>query len=101
MEKPSIKLTVDAVVFRSSTDNQKQVLLVKRRNDPFKDQWAFPGGFGEPGETLEKAAIRELKEETGIKLTHMTQVQAFDDPDRDPRGRVITVAFYGELKDYL
>ncbi|HSP82892.1 MAG TPA: NUDIX hydrolase [Gillisia sp.] len=92
MAKQDIDLTVDAVVFSKSNDSLK-VLLIKRKNDPFKNQWALPGGFLEDYETLEKGAQRELEEETGIKTDNMEQVGIFATPGRDPRGRVISIAF--------
>ena len=92
MAKQDIDLTVDEVVFSKSNDSLK-VLLIKRKNDPFKNQWALPGGFLEDYETLEKGAQRELEEETGIKTDNMEQVGIFADPGRDPRGRVISIAF--------
>ena len=92
MAKQDIDLTVDAVVFSKNNDSLK-VLLIKRKNDPFKNQWALPGGFLEDYETLEKGAQRELEEETGIKTDNMEQVGIFATPGRDPRGRVISIAF--------
>lgn len=92
MAKQNIDLTVDAVVFSKNNDLLK-VLLIKRKNDPFKNQWALPGGFLEDHETLEKGTQRELEEETGIKTDNMRQVGIFADPGRDPRGRVISIAF--------
>lgn len=86
-------LTVDNVVF-SFNGTQLMVLLIKRLNDPFKNCWAFPGGFVEENETLEEAASRELYEETGIKAIHQFEINAFSAIDRDPRERVITVAYF-------
>jgi len=93
-----IALTVDAVVF-SKDPESLYVLLIQRKNPPFQGQWALPGGFVETDEPLDKAAMRELKEETGIELNHMTQVQAFGAPNRDPRQRVVTIAYYAETKN--
>lgn len=92
----NIKLTVDAVIF-SNDDQSDFVLLVKRKNDPFKGQWVLPGGFVEDGESLEDAARRELEEETSLKIKRLTQVKAYGDPGRDPRGHTVTVAFYGKV----
>ena len=75
-----------------------QVLLIRRKNTPFKGLWALPGGFLEMDETLETAALRELHEETDISNVQLTQIGAFGNPDRDPRGRVITVAYLGIAK---
>lgn len=85
-------VTVDNVVF-SFDGNHLNTLLIRRKNEPFKDCWAFPGGFLDENETLEDAARRELKEETGLTPKHFTEVGSFSDLDRDPRGRTITVAF--------
>ncbi len=92
----NIKLTVDAVIF-SKEDQADFVLLVKRKNAPFKGQWVFPGGFVEDGETLEEAARRELEEETSLKTESLNQLKAYGDPGRDPRGHTVTVAFWGEV----
>ena len=89
----NIKVTVDAIVFRRK-GGVLQLLLVKRKFDPGKGMWAFPGGFVEDDEELEAAAIRELEEETGLKLTTMTQLHTFGKVGRDARGRNITVAYY-------
>jgi 8-oxo-dGTP diphosphatase len=74
-----------------------RVLLVRRRNPPFAGQWAIPGGFVEPGETLEAAARRELREETGAEPAELAQLHAFGDPGRDPRGWTISVAYLAVL----
>jgi len=73
------------------------VLLIQRKNDPFKDQWALPGGFVDEGEDLETAAKRELLEETGVEVSSMQQIQAFGDPGRDPRGHIISIAFLSRI----
>jgi 8-oxo-dGTP diphosphatase len=85
-----IKLTVDTIIEYPDGD----IVLVKRKNDPFKGLWCMPGGMVEENETVEQAAIREAKEETGldIQLTHLVGV--FSDPDRDPRGHYISVTFH-------
>jgi len=93
-----IALTVDAVILRKTGDSN-QVVLIQRKNPPFQGQWALPGGFVENDEDLEEAAIRELREETGIELTSMIQVYAFGKPDRDPRQRVVTIAYLAVIKD--
>jgi 8-oxo-dGTP diphosphatase len=89
-KKPSV--TVDIVVFIIK-DNDLRVLLVKRGIEPFKGNWALPGGFVKIDESLEKAAKRELEEETGVKDVYLEQLYTFGDPKRDPRGKVITVAY--------
>jgi 8-oxo-dGTP diphosphatase len=80
--------TADLVILKDDT-----ILLIKRKNPPFQGSWALPGGFVDPGETAEKAAHRELKEETGVKVSKLVHVGRWDKPDRDPRGQVITDAF--------
>lgn len=89
-EKPSV--TADIVIY-TIQDNDLKVLLVKRGIEPFKDKWAIPGGFVRINESLEDAAKRELEEETGVKDVYLEQLYSFGDPKRDPRGRVITVAY--------
>lgn len=90
-------LSVDTIVFGIS-DNVPSVLVIKRGIAPFKNSWALPGGFVRKGETLEEAAQRELFEETSLKTSHLTQLKAFSAIDRDPRERVITVAFFAMVK---
>ncbi|MBO7444922.1 MAG: NUDIX hydrolase [Bacteroidales bacterium] len=85
-------VTVDNVVL-SFDGNQLRMLLIRRGKDPYKDLWAFPGGFMDEHETLEEAAQRELKEETGLKAKPFIQIGTFSQLDRDPRGRTITTAF--------
>lgn len=92
--KQEIAVTVDIVTF-CNANNKLNVLLIKRKNDPFKGQWAIPGGFVEEDEDLETAAKRELAEETAVKVKTIEQVKAFGKPGRDPRGRIISIAFLG------
>ncbi|TRO66549.1 NUDIX domain-containing protein [Christiangramia sabulilitoris] len=91
-----ISVTVDSVVF-CKVNNTFKVLLIQRKNEPFKDMWALPGGFVEVGEDLETAAKRELLEETGVVVQSMEQVQAFGKPGRDPRGHTISIAFLSRI----
>jgi 8-oxo-dGTP diphosphatase len=90
---PHPAVTVDILIF-TIHDNDLKVLLVRRALEPFEGQWALPGGFVGMGESLRRAAWRELKEETGVHAAFLEQLGAFGHPDRDPRERVITVAYY-------
>lgn len=91
-EYPHPAVTVDVAVF-TFADNALKVLLVRRAEDPFAGRWALPGGFVGIDESLKRAAWRELGEETGIRAGFLEQVGAFGRPDRDPRERVITIAY--------
>ena len=91
---PRPALTVDAIVF-AEEDSKLKVLLVKRKNEPFKGLWATPGGFLEVDETCKEGALRELKEETGMTGVELEQFYVFDAIGRDPRERIITVAHMG------
>ena len=88
---PRPAVTTDCVVM--TKEATPQVLLIERGFDPYKGCWAFPGGFMNMDETTEQCAIRELEEETGLKLDIMHQIGAYSKVDRDPRGRTITVAY--------
>lgn len=90
---PHPAVTADCIVFAKNEKGMK-VLLIQRGNEPCKGKWAFPGGFMNIDETTAEAARRELKEETGLSVGEVFQVGAFDAVDRDPRERVITVAYY-------
>jgi 8-oxo-dGTP diphosphatase len=91
---PRPALTVDAVIFNRE-ENKLKVLLIKRKYPPFKDQWALPGGFVDIDETLEEAIHRELNEETGLKGLKLEQLYTFGALHRDPRGRTVSVVYYG------
>lgn len=93
---PHPAVTVDIAVFRER-EGRLEVLLIRRGHDPFKGRWALPGGFVDQDESLERAASRELMEETGLKRLSLVQVGAFGDPGRDPRGHTVTIAFAGLL----
>jgi 8-oxo-dGTP diphosphatase len=97
-EYPRPALTVDIVLLHRGA-NETEVLLIKRAREPFKGQWAMPGGFVDKDESLEDAAARELVEETGLKGIHLEQIRAFGDPGRDPRGHTVSVVFAGVLED--
>ena len=97
----SLKVAVDAIVFGYSKQDGVSVLLIKRKYDPFKDNWAIPGGFVLENESLEEAVQRELLEETGIEVNYLEQLYTFGDPNRDPRQRIISVAYFGLVKSAL
>lgn len=88
---PRPALTADCVVI--TKEDMPKVLLIQRGDDPFKGYWAFPEGFMNMDETTEQCAIRELEEETGLKVEKVQQIGAYSKVDRDPRGRTITVAY--------
>ncbi len=94
---PRAALTVDCVVF-GFDEAELKVLLIQRGLDPFKGRWALPGGFVRVGETLDDAARRELEEETRLKDVYLEQLYTFGAVDRDPRERVVTVAYYALVK---
>jgi 8-oxo-dGTP diphosphatase len=96
-EYPKPSVTVDIVIF-TIKDNDLKVLLVKRNLEPFKNSWAIPGGFVKMHESLEQAAVRELQEETGVKDVYLEQLYTFGNPQRDPRGRVITITYMALVK---
>ena len=96
-EYPHPAVTVDGVVFGYDEADLK-VLLIQREQAPFKARWAIPGGFVEINEGLEDAARRELEEETGITRLYLEQLYTFGEPKRDPRERVISVAYYALVK---
>ena len=89
---PRPAVSVDIVLFQKNNDSC-QVLLIKRAQKPFQGFYSLPGGFVDETETLESAAIRELKEETAIRDIQLTQIHTFSAPERDPRGRVISTAY--------
>lgn len=89
-------VTVDILIFAKINDDQK-VLLIKRKNPPFQDKWAIPGGFVEYDEDLEDAAKRELEEETSVKDVNLEQLRAFGTPGRDPRSRTISIVYYTQI----
>lgn len=91
-----IFVTVDVLIVRPF-EMEQQILLIKRKNDPFKDCWALPGGFVDENEDLEQAAIRELIEETQVKVSHLEQIGAFGKPYRDPRGHMVSIAYFGKV----
>jgi 8-oxo-dGTP diphosphatase len=86
-------VTVDIVLF-TIRDRRLHLLLIRRLAKPFENRYALPGGFVRVEESLDTAATRELREETGVEKVYLEQLYSFGDPKRDPRGRVITVAYY-------
>src|SRR5262244_1570509 len=86
-------VTVDVVLF-TIRDRKLHLLLIKRLAKPYENRYALPGGFVREDESLDAAATRELREETGIGDAYLEQLYSFGEPKRDPRGRVITVAYY-------
>lgn len=89
---PRPALSVDLVLFRDGSD-EREVLLIQRKGEPFAGMWAFPGGFVDQDEALDAAAARELNEETGIEEVRLEQFGAFGDPGRDPRGHTVSIGF--------
>lgn len=85
-KKPGV--TVDAIV-----EVDYKILLIKRKNAPYKDKWALPGGFVEYGESVEEAIKREVMEESNLKIEITGLIGVYSDPDRDPRGHVISICF--------
>ena len=84
-------VTADSIVI--TKEAEPKVLLIQRGDQPFKGGWAFPGGFMNMDETTEQCAVRELEEETGLRLSKIQQIGAYSKVDRDPRGRTVTVAY--------
>jgi 8-oxo-dGTP diphosphatase len=94
MQYQNPRLTADGILI-----HEQEILLVKRKNDPFKGVWALPGGFIEYGETTESAVIREVLEETGIRAQIRSLAGVYSDPKRDPRGHTITIAYLLDVID--
>jgi 8-oxo-dGTP diphosphatase len=96
MKPETPPIAADAVVF----DDTGAVLLIRRKNDPFQGQFALPGGFVEIGETTEAAALRELKEETGLEGSSPRLIGVYSDPSRDPRGHIVGIAYLVRVSTY-
>ena len=96
---PRFAVTVDVVIL-TIAEGALQVLLVRRGGEPYQGSWALPGGFKLPDETLDEAAARELREETGVaSARRLTQFGTYGDPERDPRMNVVTVAYFAVIAD--
>ena len=93
MRYKSPKLTVDGIIL-----NDKKIVLIKRKNPPFKGKWSLPGGFVEYGEKTEDAVVREVFEETGLKTKIKDLVGVYSDPGRDPRGHTVSVVYLLEMQ---
>ena len=93
-----IKVSIDAVVFGYTASEGLSILLIKRGIEPFKNSWALPGGLILNEESIEVAVQRELREETGIQINYLEQLYTFGTPERDPRNRVISIAYYGLVR---
>ena len=89
---PNCYLTADIVLISGN-----EVLLVRRKNDPYRGSWCFPGGFIELDEKVEDGALRELMEETGVTGVRVEQFGAYGDPGRDPRGRTVAVVYWARI----
>jgi 8-oxo-dGTP diphosphatase len=94
MRTSKIFVTVDCIVFKKH-ENGNHILFVKRKNDPYKGNWALPGGFLDEGEDLQIGAARELTEETGLVIAKLEQLGAFGKPGRDPRQHTVSIAYVG------
>lgn len=98
MKRKNIFLTVD-IVLLAVNGKKTEVLLIQRKNHPFKNKWALPGGFVDYGEVRKKTARRELKEETGVSTGNLIEIGVFDDPKRDPRGHIVSTAYLAVVKN--
>ena len=96
---PRPAVTADCIVITQGI--KPKVLLIQRGSEPFKGCWAFPGGFMNMDETTEQCAIRELEEETGLKVSEVHQIGAYSEVCRDPRGRTVTVAYLAVVDEQI
>lgn len=99
-EYPRPAVCVDIIVL-CKTNSQNFILLIERKRPPFDNCWALPGGFIEMNETLEQSALRELKEETGIECDSLKQYATYGNPNRDPRGRTVSIIYYNLLENII
>lgn len=93
LQYEQLAVTVDVLIF-TIEERQLRVLLVKRANEPFENIWAIPGGFIKKDESIDNAALRVLMEKTGVEDVYLEQLYTFGDPKRDPRARVVTIAYF-------
>ncbi|MEM6831676.1 MAG: NUDIX domain-containing protein [Bacteroidota bacterium] len=98
MPNQAINVSVDALVFGYSSEEGISVLLIRRGIEPYLNKWALPGGLVRNDESLEQAVERELQEETGISINYLEQLYTFGRPERDPRNRVVSIAYYALVK---
>jgi 8-oxo-dGTP diphosphatase len=94
-------VTTDCIIARARNTNRPELLLIKRKNEPYQGLWALAGGFVEIDEDLQQSAARELEEETGLKQLDLQQFKTYGRPGRDPRGRTIAVVYYAWLKQHM
>ena len=94
MRYKSPKLTADGAIVK-----ENKILLIKRKNNPFKNKWALPGGFVEYNEKVEDAVVREVLEETGLKTKIIDLIGIYSDPNRDPRGHTVTVVYLLKIEN--
>ena len=94
MDYKSPKLTADGAIIKDG-----KILLIERKNEPFKGEWALPGGFVEYGEKVEDAVVREINEETGLDTKIIDIVGVYSDPSRDPRGHIVTIVYLLKIVD--
>jgi 8-oxo-dGTP diphosphatase len=93
MTYKSPKLTADGAILKD-----RKILLIKRKNEPFKGKWALPGGFVEYGEKVEDAVVREVSEETSLETKIIDIIGVYSDPNRDPRGHIVTVVYLLDIQ---
>ncbi len=98
-EYPKPSVTTDCIIIKNSSS--PEVLLIKRKHEPFQGMWALPGGFVEIDEDLEEGAKREIEEETGLKDLKIQQFKTYGKPGRDPRGRTISIVYYTFISDKM
>jgi len=94
MNYKSPSLTVDGVIIKNN-----KILLVKRKNEPYKNRWVLPGGFVEYGEKVEEAVMREVNEETGLNTKIKKLIGVYSNPNRDPRGHTVSIVYILEIID--